>query len=65
MYSTGMTREEARQSLIDGCKVRHYNFTRNEYLVMRGSSIMTEDGYFFGDMFDKTDWMADGWSVVK
>lgn len=60
-----MTREEARQALIDGNKVRHFNFTQNEYLVMHGCSIMTEDGYFFGDVFDSTDWMSDGWSIVK
>ena len=65
MCSTGMTREEARQAMIDGKKVRHFNFTRNEYLVMKGSSILTEDGYFFGDIFDNTDWMENGWSVAK
>lgn len=65
MYGTGMTREEARQAMIDGKKVRHFNFTSDEYLVMSGSSIMTEDGYFFGDIFDSTDWMESGWSVAK
>lgn len=57
-----MTREEARQAMIDGKKVRHFNFTRREFLFVEGSRVMTEDGYFFGDVFDKTDWMADGWS---
>jgi hypothetical protein len=65
MHSTVMTREEARHVMIDGKKVRHFNFTSDEYLVMKGSTIMTEDGYFFGDIFDSTDWMESGWSVTK
>lgn len=63
MYS--LSREEARQAMIDGKRVKHYNFTRNEYLYMEGSRIMTEDGYFFGDMFDNTDWMESRWKIVE
>ena len=63
MYS--LSREEARQAMIDGKRVKHYNFTRNEYLYMEGSRIMTEDGYFFGDQFDNTDWMESRWMVVE
>lgn len=63
MYS--LSREEARQAMIDGKRVKHYNFTRNEYLHMEGSRIMTEDGYFFGDMFDNTDWMESRWKIVE
>ena len=60
-----MIREEARQALINGKKVRHFNFTFMEYLVMVDGRIMTEDGYYFGDVFDKTDWMATGWQIVE
>ena len=60
-----MTREEARQAMIDGKKVRHMHFTSSEYLFMKYNEITTEDGYFFGDMFDKNDWMDTGWAVVQ
>lgn len=63
MYS--LSREEARQAMIDGKCVKHYNFTRNEYLYMEGSRITTEDGYFFGDQFDNTDWMESRWMIVE
>lgn len=60
-----MNREEARIALDEGKKVRHFNFTSNEYLVMEYGRIMTEDGYFYGDMFYANDWMEDGWSIVE
>ena len=60
-----MTREEARQALIDGKRVKHYNFTASEYLYMDGNRIMTEDGYFFTDRFDENEWMEDGWVIVE
>ena len=60
-----MTREEARQAMIDGKKVNHRNFTRDEYLYMDASKIMTEDGFFYGDLFELHDWMSDGWSVYQ
>lgn len=59
-----MSREEARQALVDGKRVRHFNFTSSEFLVMEGGRIMTEDGYFFGDQFDGQDWMETGWVEV-
>lgn len=60
-----LTRGEARVALTEGKKVRHFNFTSNEYLVMECGRIMTEDGYFFGDMFESQDWMETGWSIVE
>lgn len=60
-----MTREEARQAMIDGKHVRHRHFTSNEFLYMEHGEITTEDGYFFGDMFDGNDWMDTGWAVVQ
>lgn len=58
-----MTRNEAMAEMKAGKKVKHYNFTREEYLHLVGGRVTTEDGYFFGDIFLKTDWMADGWSL--
>lgn len=60
-----MSREEARQAMIDGQKVRHFNFSSSEYLEMECGRIMTEDGYAFGDVFDREDWMETGWSIVE
>lgn len=60
-----MSREEARKAMLNGALVRHVNFTRDEYLFIKNGRITTEDGYFFGDIFDKTDWMSDGWSEFK
>lgn len=51
--------------MLNGALVRHVNFTRDEYLFIKNGRITTEDGYFFGDVFDKTDWMSDGWSEFK
>lgn len=58
------TREEARQALIEGKKVRHMHFTSNEHLEMQGHMIMTEDGFYFGDMFDSQEWMKTGWCIL-
>lgn len=55
-------RKWAVQQMIDGKKVRHTNFTRNEYIYMLCGVVTTEDGYFFEDVFCDTDWMSDGWT---
>lgn len=60
-----VSRDEAREALKSCKKVRHFNFTSNEYLVMVDGRIMTEDGYFFGDMFESQDWMETGWIIIE
>ena len=56
-----LTREEALELMKQGKRVRHYNFTRYEYLEMIDGRIMTEDGFRFDDIFSTTSWMANSW----
>lgn len=58
-----MNRKQAYDAMLSGKKVRHFNFSGEEYLHMVDQTIMTEDGYRFGDIFCNTDWMEDGWSI--
>lgn len=58
-----LTREEALEAMIAGRKIKHKNFTHNEFLYINGGCIMTEDGYHFDDMFER-EMFNDGWMVL-
>lgn len=70
-HSNNLSREEALQLMIDGVKVTHRYFTREEYIYMKGQNIFGEDGCNFGTVNDEF-WMGkrvlgfmDGWKTYK
>ncbi len=62
-----MTKEEAIKAMKAGEKVTHRFFEPNEWITMKGSMIITEEGYscleieFFGFRRSK-EWETD-WSI--
>lgn len=58
-----MTRHEAEQAMLNGHKVTHEYFLRDEHLYMDCKTIVDENGMPFHDMFWDMDYFKDGWSV--
>ena len=62
-----MTKQTAIQAMQDGAKVRHENFSPDEWMKMEGNEIVLEDGVrCTPDEFwihrQGEDWQ-DGWSI--
>ena len=62
-----MTKDEAKQALKDGKRIRHSGFTQDEWVEQHGTQYLFEDGYT-GYMEEfwrhRTDsWWDDGWEV--
>jgi len=64
-----MTRNEAREALVQGKTVRHEYYTDGEWLKFNGITLFTEDGYhkgdFTGEFWTKYQVWNDGWSIVE
>ncbi len=60
-----MTKEQAKQALIEGKKIRHKS-SRNitEYLVLRDTSIVDDMGFSWGNIRnDSWTGQKDGWEI--
>lgn len=60
-----MTREEAYQKAIEGCKIKHNEFLAFEYLEIVNDRMVTEEGQFFERQFWSLDRFSDGWFVIN
>lgn len=65
-----MTKEEAKQALIAGERVRHDYYSDGEWLEFNNAGyLVTEDGYHKGKWHDefwtKYQWWEDGWHIVN
>ena len=58
-----MTRDSAISQMNQGKKVTHERFSPNEYLWKVQGKVTTEDGYFFGDVFNSKDFFSSGWTL--
>lgn len=60
-----LTKSEALQAMSDGHKVAHRYFSPDEYIHMVNNDMMTEDGYYFEDEFERRTeeiWQT-GWRI--
>lgn len=62
-----MSFEEAKELARKGVKVRHIYFTKDEYMTMRGNTIVFEDGVSINaDEWSKgKDYLLTDWSEHK
>lgn len=60
-----MTWEEAIQAMLDGHRVRHINFTREEFFEMHQGTIYAEDGCSMRGWYRGEDWQKQGFSIVS
>lgn len=63
-----MTRQEAYEAMLRGDKVRHDNYSSDEYLMInKYGDFETEDEYTHGGIFDefwtKYQKWEDGWEL--
>lgn len=64
-----MTKQEAIAAMQEGKKVRHYNFSIEEWMTMEGDDIKLEDNVVC-DAMEFWRWRSgpawqDGYSIVK
>lgn len=64
-----MTKEEAKQAMKEGHKVKHSGFTDDEWVMqIKDGSYKTEDGYSFPPYefwrWRTEDYWLKGWSIV-
>jgi hypothetical protein len=65
-----LTRNEAHIKMLEGCKVRHENYSPEEYVFINSKGdFETEDGCKHGGIYDefwtKYQVWYTGWSVVE
>ncbi len=65
-----MTRQEAKQAIIDGHKVSHNYYGSDEYLFMNEAGLLeTEDGYtkgsFISEFWVKYQIWETGWRLFE
>jgi len=60
-----MTWEEAIRAMLDGQRVRHINFTREEFFEIRQGIIYAEDGCPMRGWYRGEDWQKQGFSIVS
>ncbi|MEJ8803131.1 hypothetical protein [Pontibacter sp. H249] len=64
-----LTRQEAKDALLQGKKVRHKYYTPEEWLKLENGTLKTEDGCSHGSFLDefwtKYQIFPDGWEVIN
>ena len=64
-----MTRDEAKQALLDGKTIRHSNYGDDEFIYMDMGGIRDENGYHMGGFLDEfwTRYQVwkDGWEITE
>lgn len=60
-----MKKQEAKQKLIEGCKVIHVNLKRKQFFYLKNNVIYTDQG-LLGDGFNSEYWKqepSNGWDI--
>jgi len=62
-----LTRQEAREALLQGKTVTHNYYTPDEHLQLKEGELITEDGCkhggFYDEFWSKYQVFPDGWKI--
>lgn len=59
-----MNWQQALEAMSNGCKVKHFHFTDEEYFWMRNGIIRDEHGYNMSSWYKGEDWQNTMWYIL-